>query len=86
MRLSSSTAGPQYVEAHPVGEGDEVGEVVERERGHGVDLGPGERATLVEQRGLGGGECRFHLARQRRWTTHLATFWRHFPSPREGGK
>ena len=57
--------GPAVLEAHAVGEGDEVGEVVEGERGHRVDLGPGQRAALVEQRGLGGGECGFHLAGKR---------------------
>ena len=39
-----------------MGEGDEVGELVEGERGDGVDLGPGERAALVEQGAFGVGE------------------------------
>ena len=53
MRLSSSTVGAAVREAHLVGEGDEVGELVEGEGRDGHHLGSVERAALVEQGGLG---------------------------------
>ena len=40
-----------------MGERDDVGEVVEGQRGDGVDLVPGERAALLEQGDLGVGKC-----------------------------